>query len=149
MILWLAACGAVTPAPVVDTTVHAPAADVIAVTTTGAPGGYDVAVTLRSDETGCDRYADWWEVLDGDGHLLYRRILEHSHPNEQPFDRDGGPVAVQPDQPLVVRAHLSTHGYAGAVLKGSIAGGFTAWTPPADFARAVERQGPQPTGCLF
>ncbi len=149
MILWLGACAAVTSTPAVDTTVHAPAADVVAVSTSGGPGGYDVAVTLRSDETGCDRYADWWEVLDSHGHLLYRRILEHSHPNEQPFDRDGGPVNVDANEPLVVRAHLSTAGYAGTVLKGSIASGFSAWKPPAGFATDLEHQGPQPTGCLF
>ena len=60
------------------------------VSVSGDPGRYQFAVTIRSDETGCDQYADWWEVVSESGDLLYRRILAHSHVDEQPFARSGG-----------------------------------------------------------
>lgn len=56
---------------------------------------------MRSPDRDCGLYADWWEVVGEDGRLLYRRILMHSHPDEQPFTRPGGPVAIA--------AALATH----------------------------------------
>ena len=55
-------------------------ANVIAVDAKGSNGNYNFYVTLSSDETGCEQYANWWEILDENGSLLYRRILIHSHP---------------------------------------------------------------------
>jgi len=125
-------------------------ADVRAVQVTGDPGAYVFSVTLQSPDRGWDQYADWWEILAADGTLLYRRILRHSHVEEQPFTRAGDPVAVAADQVLVVRAHLSTTGYGGDVLRGSPAGGFTVATDlPADFAAGVEAIPPRPEGCLY
>jgi hypothetical protein len=93
-------------------------ADIVKVTVTGEPGAYRFNVTIRSDDLGCDRYADWWEVVSADGKLLYRRILAHSHVDEQPFARDGGPVPAAPDTVVWVRAHMHPDGYTGKTLRG-------------------------------
>jgi hypothetical protein len=64
---------------------------VVAVEVTGEPGARAFTVTVRSPDTGCERYADLWEVVSTDGDLRYRRVLAHSHVDEQPFTRSGGP----------------------------------------------------------
>ena len=110
MVLWLLACtgggtpGTGEPAAPVETgttgsadTGPALVGDVEGVTVSGDPGRYDFAVTLASPDLDCSRYADWWEVVSGEGELLYRRILNHSHADEQPFTRSGGPVATEAD----------------------------------------------------
>lgn len=123
-------------------------ADVVAVNVTGEPGRYVFAVTLRSPDVSCDRYANWWEVVSTDGTLVYRRILMHSHPTEQPFTRRGGPVEVQPDDVLVVRSHLHPRGYGGAAFRGSVSGGFERWNDaPDDFAAQLAQAPPQPRDC--
>ncbi len=108
-----------------------------------------VYVTIRSDETGCDRYADWWEVLDPDGALLYRRILAHSHPDDQPFERSGGPVPISDRDEIVVRAHLAPGGYVGDLMAGTAAAGFAVVEREDGWAEAVEDLPPQPEDCLF
>lgn len=124
-------------------------ADVIAVEVVGEPGGYTFAVTVASLDTGCERYADWWEVLTADGDLLYRRVLLHSHVDEQPFSRSGGPVPVEPDTELVICAHMNIGGYGGGALRGSAGSGFTLAELAAGFAAEVETLPPQPDGCDF
>ena len=125
-------------------------ADVEAVQTQGAVGKYGFRVTVRSPDTGCQRYANWWEVVRSDGSLAYRRILNHSHANEQPFTREGGPVPVRADEVVVVRAHLHPDGYGGAMLRGSVQGGFERWgDAPADFAAGLARSAPLPERCLY
>ena len=125
------------------------AADVIAVQVSGAPGTYRFNVTVQSPDTGCAQYADWWEVVSADGTLLYRRVLAHSHVNEQPFTRSGGPVPIQPDTVVWVRAHLSTSGYGGTAFKGSVKTGFAKAELPAKFATGLENLPPLPEGCAF
>lgn len=44
--------------------------------------------------------------MSTDGKLLYRRVLLHSHVDEQPFTRSGGPVPIQTDSVVWVRAHM-------------------------------------------
>jgi hypothetical protein len=125
-------------------------ADAVAVAVSGSPGAYQFRVTLESPDQSCSRYASWWEVVRADGSLAYRRILEHSHPDEQPFTRAGGPVPVGPDETVVVRAFLHPDGYGGALLRGSVRSGFAPWLDaPRDFGAALATAAPQPERCLY
>jgi hypothetical protein len=127
----------------------APTADVIGVQASGAPGAYSFNVTIKSPDTGCQQYTDWWEVVSEDGKLLYRRVLLHSHVDEQPFTRSGGPVPIQSNTVVWVRAHMNTSGYGAAAFKGSVKTGFKPAVPAAGFAAALAKQAPLPEGCNF
>ena len=127
----------------------APKADVIAVQVVGKPGAYTFNITLRSPDTGCQQYADWWEVLSEDGKLLARRVLLHSHVDEQPFTRSSGPVPIQPATVVWVRAHMNTGGYGGTAYKGSVQTGFVQATPAPGFAAQLATQAPLPAACEF
>lgn len=111
--------------------------------------GYSFAVTVESNDTGCDRYANWWEVVAPEGKLMYRRILAHSHVDEQPFTRSGGPVAVGEADVVVVRSHTNTDGYSTQAIKGSISEGFSSTVLPKDFAVELAEADPQPSDCAF
>ena len=124
-------------------------ANVLSVQVTGNPGAYQFAVEIASPDTGCEQYADWWEVISQDGQLLYRRILLHSHVDEQPFTRSGGPVDIAVDEVVYVRAHMNTVGYGGAVLKGTVQAGFKPVEVEAGFGSGLERVPPQPEDCAF
>jgi hypothetical protein len=124
-------------------------ADVIAVQVSGQPGAYEFTVGIRSPDTGCAQYADWWEVVSSDGQLLYRRVLLHSHVDEQPFTRSGGPVPIQPETVVWVRAHMNSGGYGGMALTGSVSTGFKPAMPDAEFATGLAKQAPLPEGCDF
>lgn len=114
----------------------------------GRPGAYDLAVTVSSPDRGCDYYADWWEVVSPDGRLLFRRVLMHSHPDEQPFTRSGGPVAISAEEVVIVRAHFHPTGYGGRAARGSVAKGFEAWEgTPTGFAEELAREQPLPGEC--
>ncbi|MEL6930719.1 MAG: hypothetical protein AAFO95_19105, partial [Cyanobacteria bacterium J06600_6] len=67
-------------------------AKILSVMATGTENKYDFVVTVSSPDTGCEAYANWWEVLTPEGELLYRRTLFHSHVDEQPFTRTGKKV---------------------------------------------------------
>lgn len=124
-------------------------ADVTAVRVRGGPGKYAFEVEIKSPDTGCRQYADWWEVVGTDGKLLYRRVLHHSHVDEQPFRRSGGPVPIAPDTEVWVRAHMNTTGYGGQVFWGSPAAGFRHAELAPSFAAELARQAPLPEGCAF
>lgn len=124
-------------------------ADVLSVQVTGSPGAYQFVVEVASPDTGCDQYADWWEVVSEDGQLLYRRILLHSHVNEQPFFRSGGLVDIDADTPVYIRAHLNTSGYGGQVLMGTVQNGFKSAYMEASYGTDLERIPPQPDDCAF
>ena len=124
-------------------------ADVTAVTTSGNSDAYTFTVTVESPDTGCDQYADWWEVLSEDGELLHRRTLLHSHVEGQPFTRAGGPVPLESDVVVIVRAHMNTTGYGEAAFRGTVKTGFVQIQLPNDFALDVEHQAPQPPPCAF
>ena len=124
-----------------------PRADVLRVEARGRPGAYELAVTVQSPDRGCDHYTNWWEVVSPDGKVLFRRVLMHSHPDEQPFTRPGGPVPIAADATVVVRAHFHPTGYGGAALRGSVAKGFAPWTPPPGFAAELAEQPPHPSEC--
>jgi hypothetical protein len=124
-------------------------ADVISVQVTGNPHSYQFSVGIASPDQGCHQYADWWEVLTEEGQLVYRRILGHSHVNEQPFVRSGGPVEIEADAVVIVRAHMHPGGYGGKAMLGSVQSGFEEVELRPDFADDVESESPQPTGCAF
>lgn len=124
-------------------------AEIIAVETDGPAGAYRFNVTILSPDTGCRQYADWWEVVSEDGKLLYRRVLAHSHSDEQPFARSGGPVPILPDTVVWVRAHMNPGGYGGQAMKGSVKGGFRTENLRADYAAALAESAPRPEGCAF
>lgn len=124
-------------------------AEVISVSVSGEEGQYTFSVGIKSPDTGCDQYADWWEVITRDGELVYRRILAHSHVAEQPFVRSGGNVSISNDQEVFVRAHMNTSGYGVSVYSGSVSGGFTAVSIDENFAGQLEMEQPLPAGCAF
>ncbi|WP_438423571.1 hypothetical protein [Aquimarina macrocephali] len=124
-------------------------AEISSVSVNGEESKYSFSVGIKSPDTGCNQYADWWEVISEDGELLYRRILGHSHVNEQPFVRSGGPVPIKKDQIVYVRAHMNTSKYGNKVFKGSVSEGFTESTLDSEFANDLETKQPLPDGCAF
>ena len=130
-------------------------ADVLSIQVTGNPGTYQFAVEIASPDTGCVQYADWWEIFDKDGNLIYRRILLHSHVDEQPFSRTDGPVNIAEDTPIYIRAHMNTTGYGGQVLSGTVRDGFkpaeveAPYGDDTSFGSGLERLPPQPEDCAF
>ena len=138
-----------TPTDQVQDTSSGSYADVKWVSISGSPGSYGFSVRVRSPDTGCDRYADWWEVLTTEGQLIYRRVLFHSHVGEQPFTRSGGPINAQPDETIIVRAHFNATGYGGIALRGNVADGFTETELAPSFAVGVEEHQPLPQSCAF
>ncbi|MGB3293686.1 MAG: hypothetical protein WBB01_11925 [Phormidesmis sp.] len=154
LVLLLSGCAAQPPAP---ETPEARSSDlevselaiVRAVEVSGEPGAYTFVVTIESEETGCGQYANWWEVVTEDGTLLYRRILAHSHVDEQPFTRSGGPVAVEADQTVIVRSHMYPQGYSAQVVQGTVSEGWVPTMLPTDFALELAEAEPQPNGCAF
>lgn len=88
-----------------------------------AAGTFNFSVTVSSDETGWDKYADAWEVRTTEGEVLAERILVHPHENEQPFTRSLGGVEM-PDgtNEVVVVARDSVLGFCGAAYSVSIPG---------------------------
>ena len=124
-------------------------ANVISVDVTGSPNQYQFIVAISSPDTGCEQYADWWEVLDENGHLIYRRILIHSHVSEQPFARSGGPIKVSPDTVVIIRAHMNQAGYGGSTMIGTAGTDFTIMDFPPDFDPGIEQEPPLPAGCNF
>lgn len=124
-------------------------AQITDVNATGETNNYTFAVTVSSPDTGCDRYADWWEVVTPEGELVYRRVLLHSHVNEQPFQRTGGIVPIQSDQEVIVRVHMSDTGYSDLAQQGTVASGFGSTTLSPDFAADLETVEPLPGDCAF
>lgn len=128
---------------------HTLGADVARVTIKGNPGTYNFSVTIQSPDTGCGQYADWWEVISPSGELIYRRVLLHSHVDEQPFTRSGGPVEVQPGETVIIRAHMNSGGYGRVGLRGSVDSGFTREEFPADLHLGLAKKGPLPSSWAF
>ena len=122
---------------------------IISVEVSGSDQAYTFSVGISSPDTGCDQYADWWEVLSIEGTLLYRRILAHSHVNEQPFVRSGGPITISADKTVWIRAHMNQGGYGKQVYKGSVSDGFNQAELAEDFAIEVADQDPLPNDCDF
>jgi len=138
-----------TNTPEVKNTIPASLADVVSVSMSGESGAYNFSVTISSLDEGCSQYADWWEIVSQDGELIYRRILLHSHVDEQPFTRSGGPVSIEVDTIVLVRAHMHPGGYGGTALKGSLEQGFEQVELSPDFAANLLQTPPLPQGCNF
>jgi hypothetical protein len=138
-----------TEVPAVKTEVSNPQAKVLSVDVKGEPGAYSFSVQISSPDEGCSQYADWWEVVSLEGELIYRRVLLHSHVSEQPFTRSGGPVAIDPQTEVLVRAHMNTSGYGNQAMKGSLENGFTPVELSPDFAQELSEQSPLPEDCAF
>ena len=124
-------------------------AAITAVKCSGQPNNYTLNVTIKSPDTGCDQYADWWEVFNSDGILIYRRILGHSHVNEQPFTRSGGIVDVGPDDFIYVRAHMNNLGYGSLVFSGTLSNDLKPDTLDTSFAMDLATMAPLPDDCAF
>ena len=81
-------------------------------------GIYDLDVTVRSRDTGWDRYADQIEVLAPGGKVLAVRVLEHPHETEQPFTRDVPQVHVPLGVDTVtIRARFKPVGFDGETFQ--------------------------------
>ena len=119
------------------------------VVVSGNPGSYNFSVTLSSPDTGCDQYADWWEVFTPDSSLIYRRILAHSHVNEQPFSRSGGPLNIGEEDFVYVRGHMNNLGYSPKIMSGSVKDGFKVDELDVSYAKGLESIAPLPDDCAF
>ncbi len=124
-------------------------AAIVSVSASGNENAYTFNVGISSPDKGCNQYANWWEVLSENGELIYRRILGHSHVNEQPFTRFGGSVTITKDQIVIIRAHMNTSSYGTKTFKGSVSSGFTAFETEQNFANGLATQDPLPSGCAF
>jgi hypothetical protein len=74
------------------------------------------AATVKSADTGWDRYADQWIVLDGESSsILGTRVLLHPHETEQPFTRSltGVVVPISVDY-VEIAARDSVAGFCGS-----------------------------------
>ncbi len=138
-----------TNTPEVKNPIPASQAAVVSISVSGEPGTYNFSVTVSSPDEGCSQYADWWEIVSQDGELIYRRILLHSHVDEQPFTRSGGPVSIEAGTIVLVRAHMHPGGYGGTALKGSLEQGFEQVELSPDFAANLVETLPLPEGCNF
>jgi len=115
----------------------------------GSPNNYTFKVTIESPDRDCKQYADWWEVIDQDGNLLYRRILGHSHADEQPFTSSGGPVEIKKDEFIYIRAHLSNGGYGSYGFGGTIAEGLIPEMIGLSIGAKLEETAPLPKDCAY
>ena len=122
---------------------------IVGVECTGQPNNYTLSVSIQSPDTGCDQYADWWEVFTPDSTLIYRRILAHSHVDEQPFTRSGGIVDIGALDFIYVRAHMNNTGYGSQVYSGNVSEGLVQDSLPITYAIDLETTDPLPEDCAF
>jgi hypothetical protein len=98
-------------------------ADVTNVVVRQRAGLFDLDVTIRSKDTGWERYADRIEALGPDGVVLGTRVLEHPHEDEQPFTRDLYELRVPSGiAKISVRAHFKPTGFDGAAMSVQLPG---------------------------
>ena len=82
-----------------------------------AGGDFTISATVRSADTGWDKYADAWEVRSPDGEVLGERVLAHPHENEQPFTRSLSSVSIPEDiASVTLAARDSVEGFCGATV---------------------------------
>ena len=94
-----------------------PCAHVVSAELTRTGDGYRVTVTVRSNETGLEKYADAWEVRTTAGDVLGTRVLLHPHVDEQPFTRslDGMDVPAGLSE-VVIAVRDSVVGFCGETM---------------------------------
>jgi hypothetical protein len=86
--------------------------EIVHTTFTFQNGAWHVSTTLRHNDTGWDHYADAWQVVDGQGQVLGKRVLYHPHENEQPFTRSDM-INIPADVGVVyVEAHDKVDGWS-------------------------------------
>ena len=74
------------------------------------------SVAVKHDDKGPNHWVDWWRVRTPEGRELGRRVLLHSHEDEQPFTRDER-IRIPPNvRSVVVEAHDKTHGLGGVTV---------------------------------
>ncbi len=107
-------CAALMAAPLLPATAYADDPEITDVHVEKDGMTWRFHVTILHPDTGWDHYADGWEVLDADGHVLALRKLHHPHVNEQPFTRSMGNVML-PDgtREVYVRARCSVEDWTG------------------------------------
>lgn len=101
-------------------------ADVEFVRAVQMPGGsWTFHVTVRHPDTGWEDYADGWDVITPEGHVLKRdsadpftRLLLHPHEEEQPFTRSQSGLVI-PDgiERVTVQAHDLVAGFGGRSIE--------------------------------
>lgn len=88
-----------------------------------AAGTFRFDVTVRSADTGWEKYADRWEVRSTDGVVLGTRILTHPHETEQPFTRSLSGVDIPVGVDIVtVAVRDSVEGFCGEPLQVEVPG---------------------------
>ena len=89
-------------------------ADVIDATIVAASEGFTISATVRSADTGWEKYADLWVVRGPDGAVLGERVLAHPHVTEQPFTRSLAGIEI-PDgiAEVTIAARDSVVGFCG------------------------------------
>lgn len=124
-------------------------AKIVSVKASGVENKYNFSIGVSSPDKGCSQYANWWEVVSEGGELIYRRILAHSHVDEQPFTRSGGDVNIKEDQIVIIRVHMNNSGYSSLSYRGSVKNGFSEFRTEENFAAELANQSPLPSGCAF
>jgi len=98
-------------------------ADVVGATITDDGGTFTVAASVSSADTGWDKYADAWQVRDGDGNVLGERVLTHPHESEQPFTRSQSGISIPEGlSEVTIAARDSVAGFCGEVFTLEVPG---------------------------
>ena len=80
-------------------------------------------VTVKHADTGWKHYANQWDVVDTDGHVLGSRVLYHPHVDEQPFTRSLSNVQIPAGiKKVIVKARDLKHGWGGKVFEVKLPG---------------------------
>jgi hypothetical protein len=96
-------------------------ADVIDASVERSGDRFVVTATVRSADTGWDRYADAWEVRTTDGDVLGTRELTHPHVDEQPFTRSlTGVVIPEAVMTVEIAARDSVVGFCGTTVSVAV-----------------------------
>ena len=79
-----------------------------------ADGTFRISATVRSGDTGWEKYADSWEVHTPEGKVIDVRVLTHPHEDEQPFTRSLSGVTIAPNvEEVTLAAHDLVNGFCG------------------------------------